>query len=450
VNGDSGPCNPPAFFEPPGLLVQGLEIWGAVSGGDNWGGCDVWVSTDDVTYKMIGSITGSARQGTLLSALATSSTQIDTTHTLAVDLTESDGELNSGTSLDLQLLNTLCWCDGEWLAYQTATLLSGNQYDLTTLSRGAYGSTIGAHAAGAQFAYLDGQIFKFPYSASLIGQTLYFKFLGKNLYGSSTVEDLSSIGAYNYTPQGIGYNETLADPTNLSFGFYAGQARLSWTGITDWRPVDYEVRLGASWLLGRYLDRTTLTQCPYWGDGSYWVASHFKTPAGLDIYDPNPISLVVTGGIIKGTLQAAYDEQATGWTGTLTNLTNVSGQLQLNGSLNQTGSYHIPSGHIINLGSVKTALVIIQYAVTGTAITDDVLSMTNLLTEEDMLGQVPGSQFNLQPQIRISQDGTTWGPWQNYVPGQYVGRAFDAQLLFYAYDVNALTICTAFTFEIDL
>ena len=280
VNSDCGSCNPPAIFEPPGLLVQGLEIWGAVSGGDNWGGCDVWVSTDDVTYQKIGSITGNARQGVLLSELAGNSTQIDTANTLAVDLTESEGALNSGTSQDLKLLNTLCYCDGEWLAYETATLISAYQYDLTTLSRGAYGSTIAAHAAGAQFAYIDGQIFRYPYSESLIGVRLYFKFLGRNTYGSSTVEDLASLGAYNYTPEGIGYNEPLADPTNLVFGFYAGQARLSWTGITDWRPVDYEVRLGVSWLLGRYLDRTTLTQCPYWGDGTYWVASHFKRRQG--------------------------------------------------------------------------------------------------------------------------------------------------------------------------
>ncbi len=459
VNADPGECNPPAIFEPPGLLVNGLEIWGAVSGGVNWGGCDVWVSTDDITYKQIGSITGSARQGVLLAELPFSTTQTDTTDTLAVDLTESEGTLNSGTALDLQLLNTLCWCDGEWLAYQDALLVNPNQYDLSTLSRGAYGSPMATHAAGAQFAYCDDQIFRYPYAASLIGSPLYFKFVGRNLYGSSTLEDLASVPSYNYTPQGLGYNEPLANPTNLAFSYYAGQARLTWSGITDWRNVDYEIRYiatstdssGYSWLMARYLDRVTATQCPYWGDGVYFVAAHFKTPSGEDIYSTTPISLFVNGGIIHGsTVVQIWDEQATGWTGTLTNLTNVSGNIQLDGSVNQTGSYEIPAGHIINLGAVKPALVIIQYEVEGVAINNDVLSMANVLTVADMLGQVPGPNFNLTPQIQVSQDGTTWGPWQNYMPGQYVGMAFNVRLLFYAYDNNTYTVCTGFTFEVDI
>jgi hypothetical protein len=50
----------------------------------------------------------------------------------------------------------------------------------------------------------------------------------------------------------------------------------------------------------------------------------------------------------------------------------------------------------------------------------------------------------------VSQDGATWGPWQNYMPGQYVGMAFNARLLLYAYDSNTYTVCTGFTFEIDI
>ena len=71
---------------------------------------------------------------------------------------------------------------------QTATLTSANNYALTTLYRGLYGSAIAAHSSGAQFARLDNAVFKYDLPAQYVGRTLYIKLQSFNVFGGG-VED---------------------------------------------------------------------------------------------------------------------------------------------------------------------------------------------------------------------------------------------------------------------
>ena len=77
---------------------------------------------------------GPSRMGALTAQLVTSADP-DTTHTLAVDLTQSSGILNSGTQSDCDNFRTLCYVDGELISYEDATLTGSFKYDL-----GAHGS----------------------------------------------------------------------------------------------------------------------------------------------------------------------------------------------------------------------------------------------------------------------------------------------------------------------
>jgi hypothetical protein len=66
---DPGSVNTPIVFEPTVQLATntGLEIWCAVSGANpNWGGCDIYVSSDNVTYNFVGRKWGNSRMGTLV------------------------------------------------------------------------------------------------------------------------------------------------------------------------------------------------------------------------------------------------------------------------------------------------------------------------------------------------------------------------------------------------
>lgn len=198
-NEDAGDVNPPIIFEaPPQIATQnGLETWMAVSGGNNWGGCDIWLSADGDTYAFIGRVSGASRMG-LLTAVLLEGDDPDTAHTLSVDLSQSFGNLISGTEQDADQGNTLCYVDGELISYATANLTETYEYDLSYLRRGMYGTTIAEHAAGTQFARLDQQVFVYPYDKSQIGQTVFIKFLSFNKFGGG-LQSLSDVDPVAHT-----------------------------------------------------------------------------------------------------------------------------------------------------------------------------------------------------------------------------------------------------------
>lgn len=205
---DPGNANGPIIFEPPPELTSGVaEIFLITSGGVNWGGCNVWISTDNSTFALAGSLTQGARQG-LLTAVFPSSADPDNTNILSVNLTESRGQLLSGTVGDADSFVTLCYvAPGELVAYQTAILTSAYHYDLGShIRRGVYGTPISSHGIGSNFARFgpnDPSVFKYKYPKSFIGQTIYIKLQSFNLFGQE-LQDLSTLTAYTYVPTGAG------------------------------------------------------------------------------------------------------------------------------------------------------------------------------------------------------------------------------------------------------
>src|SRR6185437_12273575 len=65
-----GDINPPVILEPPPALLSGsLELWVALSGGANWGGAQVWISSDGHSYALAGAVASPAVQGVLTAEL---------------------------------------------------------------------------------------------------------------------------------------------------------------------------------------------------------------------------------------------------------------------------------------------------------------------------------------------------------------------------------------------
>lgn len=193
-----GPANDPVIFEPPNVMTApNLEVWIATSGGPNWGGAEVWVSEDNASYRRVGAITNPARHGVLTAPLPAGSDP-DTTHTLALDLSVSRGQLVSGTQSDADNGNTLMWVDGEVLAYQTAELTAPNRYNLTYLRRGQRGSHVGAHSAGAKLVRLDDAVFHYVVPRESIGRPVWIKLASYNVFGNA-MQSLAECTAYAYT-----------------------------------------------------------------------------------------------------------------------------------------------------------------------------------------------------------------------------------------------------------
>jgi hypothetical protein len=370
-NAPPGAVNPPYFFEPPVQLTGGgLQLVIGLSGSvpANFGGCDVYYSTDSETYSLLGRFEGSTRMGVLTAPLPSVSSAvnpptIDAADTLAVNLSESAAELTSVSPASFAANATISVVDQEVVAYQTATLLAGNTYDLTTLSRGIYGSAIAAHAAGALFMRLDGSQYLWDYPADLIGQTIYFKFCAFNQFGVAT-QNLADVGAYPYTLQGSALSAPLAAPTQLFTNFANGFEQIWFTEITDPRaPIFYELRRGSTAMNAAVI--ATQAHAPFTapGAGTYWVAAKVTPIAGLTIYSAWQ-SIVISANQLQQNTLTTYDDQAAGWAGTIGSGLGVAGTgsgkyLRLAGSGNilaanpflvgSTAAAAAPSGDVISV-----------------------------------------------------------------------------------------------------
>lgn len=218
-----GSVSTPSLINAPTSLTNGdPEIWCAVaSTSPTWGGCEVWVSVDDVTYARVGRINGPARYGSLTGALA-SHADPDTTNTAHVTLAPSLGELGSATTAEANAGGTMCLIDNELITYETATLTGTNTYDLTTLHRGFQGTVPAAHSTGARFVRIDDAVFKFSYASLNVGSTIYVKLPSFNIHGRAG-EDLSTVTAYTVA---LAPSTALPDPVT---GLALSQA---WNGST--------------------------------------------------------------------------------------------------------------------------------------------------------------------------------------------------------------------------
>lgn len=194
--------NFPMIYQPPADQTNLIgQIWVAAAGsGENWGGAQVWVSTDDVTYQQIGTINEPATQGVLTADLDTFvGTNPDLINTASVDLTESRTQMLSASSTDAAAGLTSAVCGAEVFSYAIANLTSAYNYDLTELYRGLNGSTISAHATGDKYTRLDDAVEKINLPDAYVGQTLYIKFVSFNQFGLG-LQDISTLDPYEFTP----------------------------------------------------------------------------------------------------------------------------------------------------------------------------------------------------------------------------------------------------------
>ncbi|HEX3747585.1 MAG TPA: phage tail protein [Bryobacteraceae bacterium] len=478
-NADPGAVNVPVMFEPPAELTEDLEVWLGVSGGTFWGGCEIWISTDNDSYQFAGKTTGPTRQGYVDAALpavtlASSGLTIDQANTLSADISLSGGQLLNASQADAQNLATLCYLGSgntyELLSYQNAALLTKNFYALSYLIRGAYDSPILAHQAGEQFARIDSSVFKYPYTQDRIGTTLYIKFLSFNIYGGGQ-ELLEDVEPYSFTLQGLALSSPLPNITNLRSSYVANITQLSWDEVSDFRPVLYEIRKGSAWTGGQVLGRVAHPPFNVQGNGTYWVSAYSQPTAGLQVYSEVPESLIIAGAQIVSNIIESWDEAATGWTGSLGGAAALSaGNIALGGAGNiltdpdflntpnvlyyggvgSSGTYTIPDAHIVNIGRVAPCSIIITSLATGQHIADNILTVADFLNFQDVLDSTAQALVDVYANIATSQDGLTWGAWQKWTPGSYNGMAFKAQAVLESIDATVTAILEDFIFEVDV
>ena len=195
VESDPGNAFAPVIFEPPMDVTQGEnQIFIAVAGGSNWGGCNVWASMDGASYEIIGTVNGSARYGELTAAITANDDN------LTVQL-NTNSQILSGTIAEALAQNTLSMVGNEFFNYTTSELMGEGRYKLSGLYRSDYGFPE-AHAVNEPYVRIDKAIFKYPYNPKFyLNKQLYFKFTSFNGLQQNE-QSLDEVAAYTYTVTG--------------------------------------------------------------------------------------------------------------------------------------------------------------------------------------------------------------------------------------------------------
>lgn len=483
-NADPGPINTPIIFEPTDELGNGLEIWMAVSGQDPalWGGCNVFGSYDPAgTFDQLGSVNGPARMGVTTALLPTIAENlvgqtIDSANTLSVSLVESAGALASGSPADMTGLNTACFIDGEIISYQTATLTGPNAYGLAPMVRGAYGSTIGAHASGSAFARLDKMILQSAYTQDRIGSTIYLKFQSFNIYGGG-LQDLSTLGAVAYTITGAALASPLPQVANIRTVFDSGFMRLYWDEINDFRSgIRYKIRKGTSFEAGIEVADVAHPGFVVFGNDTFWVVGYCQPAPGLIVYSESPTSITISGNMLVQNIIRESDQQAEGWPGTFTSTakegTDPTAVIRLDGAASflgladflgtadllnaggiaAAGTYEISAADIVDIGYVSNAPINITWTGVGSPAEASLLAVSDFLGLPDFLGSESSAFVDIHPEIAVDANPSTgaFGAWQKFVPGVYTGRRFKFRLVLSTMDSETIAYALSFIYQVTV
>lgn len=244
-----------------------------------------------------------------------------------------------------------------------------------------------------------------------------------------------------------------------------GNTVLTWRAVTDPRTIDYEIRKGTAWATAEVLGRVSGTEFTAIGNGLYWVAAHTGS-----IYSPTPVSLQIDESSLVHNVIATWDEEATGWSGTLTGGAIIDGtnitlggtglvsaipvfsaipSLIYYGGVATSGTYEIPAGHEIDIGYAAECSVTVSYRMQA----DSPLNIVSLIpvfsTIPSLIGNYAG-QADVRIQMAIAPASGVYGAWRDFTPASYFGRKFKFRAVLSSTNTDVYPILDTMTFSVDV
>lgn len=286
--------------------------------GDNWGGCEVWISFDGTSYIRAGDITNPARYGTLSASISSGSPGA------VGSIQLSGGALISSTPQNAGQLSTLSLIGNEMCSYSTATLTGQNAYDLTLAVRGAYGTAESPHLVGERFVRLDEAVFWLPMGFDKVGTLLYIKLPAYNIYGGGK-QSVSEVEPIEYLISGLN-----VPPPDVQELLIDDNIKLRWKAVSVHDLAGYELRynLGTvpDWDAASTLHSGLLSECQFVSARPFsgQICLLVKAMDYAGNYSTNPAMLILgAGDVILSNVFETIDLSA--WDGVLTGGAIVDG-----------------------------------------------------------------------------------------------------------------------------
>lgn len=246
------------------------------------------------------------------------------------------------------------------------------------------------------------------------------------------------------------------------------QQVLYWNAIASSKsPIVYEVRKGTSWDYAQVIGTTTETSFKATTNGIYHVRPCYTTKYGLTIYSENSALVEIDGSILPSNVIATFDESA--WEGTkvgaiiysdgyLTLDSNVSFDdiEDMDAVINMDFPYltvssigYYESKNTLDIGSAQVCTISADYSVEAENLASDIDDIEDMDAVSNLDGYT-ASDFLVNVQISISQDGITFSAWKPFTNGDYLGQAFKMRLVLISVNNFVRPIVKAFSFQVDM
>lgn len=254
----------------------------------------------------------------------------------------------------------------------------------------------------------------------------------------------------------IGKTARPADVTGLTATTTtSGALRLDWLPVADLDIDYYEVAVSVS---SRWSNSISVTKAysssitlPAAISGTYMV----KAVDTSGLKSVNAASVVVAMPTDSYHTQQTLTE-STSWAGLKTGCNVVAGKLELDVVGQWDGSQAVGyyyASQIIDLGSVQPArcLCSLDFLGIDTQNTWDDVVDVDAVPDVDLIGTIGNAEgCELQPQIALSQDGSSWGAWQPFTIGDYPARAFKFRLKLISTVITSYPQVSALQFKLLL
>ena len=290
----------------------------------------------------------------------------------------------------------------------------------------------------------------------------HFRIRATNTIGVSSIWTSSTSFVFGKTAPPANVASLWADAAQ-------GGLRLSWTAVADIDLDYYRIKWSSDLALGSWSNsievgraKTTTITIPAAKSGKYLVKA--VDTSGNESDTAATVTTTIPTILAWNVMTTQVQEPA--WNGVKTNMAVTGGRLVLDSALPfdnitdfdaisnfnfvdgvaASGSYEaLP----LDLGSVQTCRCFINLSfivVNLDALFDAILDFDGITNFDG----VDNENAAILPQIALSQDGATWGAWQNFIAGDYTARAFKILLACTSADARSYVDIGSASFTIDM